>query len=143
MITARAFFFRSVLAGLVVGTLVGYFDLFRANLWLENLSSPVASWFRSKDCASLASTLSSSCAAAHARAVPPELVAAADAIDREQEAMRTAWLAVKFPDPPYVTYYLRVEPPSKSHDARLDHAQDEGSAATALRMTVMAPLVAP
>ncbi|MEY3202646.1 MAG: hypothetical protein RIR70_2196 [Pseudomonadota bacterium] len=155
VIRQRTFFLGALFAGLLIGALVSQFNLFRANLWLENLTSPLSFWLRGKDCLKLPGALKQDCLATQARAVPPELVAAAQAIEQEQELMRQAWLAVNFPPATFVTYYRLIDTPDISHRSRAgapqtiflprqeDESYDEGIERTpVLRMTRMVPIAA-
>ena len=155
MITAKKFFWSSVAAGLVIGLVGAQLDTFRAWFWLDNMTSPLMSYLRSRDCGRLDVLLRPDCEHAHARATDPAVVAAAAALEREQALMQIAIRAASLPRPGVVTYYTltRAQPPQRDRQlanadsrpilprdaARLE--EGEGEAGPHLRMTRSVPVV--
>jgi len=99
VITAKKFFWCSVAAGLVIGLVGAQLDTFRAWFWLDNMTSPLMSYLRSRDCGRLDVMLRPDCDRAHARATDPAVVAAAEALEREQASMRMAVRIASLPAP--------------------------------------------
>ncbi len=99
MITPKKFFWYSVAAGLSLGLVASQINFFRTHFWLDNLTSPLMSYLRSRDCQRIDALLRADCERAHARAIDPAVVAAADALDREQTQMQLAVRAASLPGP--------------------------------------------
>lgn len=113
MITTKKFFWYSVAAGLSLGLAASQIDFFRTHFWLDNLTSPLMSYMRSRDCQRVDALLRADCERAHARAIDPAVVAAADALDREQAQMRLAVRAASLPGP--MVRYQAGELPAAWH----------------------------